>query len=55
MYYFKYADDFIIGVDRSKKDCVKPKNKINSFLQDKLNMVLNLKKTQIIHATKRHV
>lgn len=52
MYYFRYADDFIIGVDGSKEDCEKLKNEINAFLQNKLNMVLNLKKTKITNATK---
>jgi len=52
MYYFRYADDFIIGVDASKKDCIKLKNKINHFLQTELNMVLNLDKTKITNAQK---
>ena len=47
MYYFRYADDFVIGVDASKNDCIKLKNKINHFLQTELNMVLNLDKTKI--------
>lgn len=52
MYYFRYADDFIIGVDGSKKDCMELKNKINDFLRTELNMVLNLDKTSITHAEK---
>lgn len=52
MYYFRYADDFIIGVDASKDDCIKLKNEINHFLQTKLNMVLNLDKTKITNAQK---
>lgn len=54
MHYFRYADDFLIGVDGSKEDCVKLKNEINAFLQNKLNMVLNLEKTKITNATKDH-
>ncbi len=54
MYYFRYADDFIIGVDGSKEDCIELKNKINVFLQDELNLVLNLEKTKITHAEKDH-
>jgi len=52
MYYFRYADDFTIGVDGSRKDCVELKNKINEFLGTKLNMVLNLDKTKITNAQK---
>ena len=52
MYYFRYADDFVIGVDASKNDCIKLKNKINHFLQTELNMVLNLDKTKITNVQK---
>lgn len=52
MYYFRYADDFIIGVDASKNDCIELKNKINHFLRTELNMVLNLDKTKITNAQK---
>jgi len=52
MYYFRYADDFIIGVDGSKEDCIQLKNEIHEFLKTKLNMVLNLDKTHITNATK---
>ena len=52
IYYFRYADDFIIGVDGSKKDCMVLKNIINKFLRTELNIVLNLEKTKITHAKK---
>lgn len=52
MYYFRYADDFIIGVNGSKNDCVELKNKVNEFLGTNLNMVLNLDKTKITNAQK---
>ena len=55
MYYFRYADNFVIGVDGSMEDCIELKNKINIFLQNNLNLVLNLEKTKIIHAQKEHV
>ena len=42
IYYFRYADDFIIGGDGSKKDCMELKNKINDFLKTEFNLVLNL-------------
>ena len=50
IYYFRYVDDFIIGVDGSKKDCMKLKNKINDFLKTELNLVLNLDKTKVTNA-----
>lgn len=52
MYYFRYADDFIIGVDGSKKDCMELKNLINDFLRTELNLVLSLDKTKITNAQK---
>ena len=54
MYYFRYADNFIIGVDGSKKDCMELKNKINAFLRNELNLMLNPEKTKITHAEKDH-
>lgn len=50
MYYFRYADDFVIGVDGSKKDCLYLKNKINDFLHDEAVTVFDLKKIKITHA-----
>lgn len=55
MYYFRYAGNFIIGVDGSKKDCSKLKNEVNTFLQNELKMLINLEKTKITNATKNHV
>jgi retron-type reverse transcriptase len=54
MYYFRYGKNYLIGVEGSKEDCEKLKNEINAFLQNKLNMVLNLNKTKITNATKNH-
>lgn len=50
MYYFRYVDDFIIGIDGSKEDCLKIRKKIYDFLKEKLNLSLNLDKTKITHA-----
>lgn len=50
IYYFRYADDFFIGVDGSKRDCVELRNKISDFLKTELNLVLNLDKTKITNA-----
>lgn len=52
IHYFRYADDFLIGVNGSKKDCLELKNKINDFLKTELNLVLNLDKTRITNAQK---
>ena len=50
MYYFRYADDFIIGVDSNKKDCIDIKNSLKFFLKATLELTLNLSKTKITHA-----
>ena len=47
-------NDFIFGVDGSKEDCIKMKFEINTFLKNKLNLVLNLEKTKITHAVTGH-
>lgn len=53
LYYFRYADDFIIGVVDSKKYCTILKEKIHDFLETGLNLILNLGKTSITNATKK--
>jgi group II intron reverse transcriptase/maturase len=55
IYYFRYTDDFIIGVDGTKKDCIELKNKINDFLKTELNLVLNLDKTKITNAQRESI
>lgn len=49
-YYFRYVDDFIIGVDGSKADCVEIREKVHDFLRDTLKLSLNIDKTKITHA-----
>lgn len=49
--YVRYADDFLLGVIGSYKDCIKIRNDINEFLKDKLNLNLNLDKTAITNAS----
>jgi hypothetical protein len=49
MYYFRYTEDFIVGVDGSKKDCIYLKNQVKEFLETELKIVVNLKKIEIIH------
>jgi group II intron reverse transcriptase/maturase len=52
VYYFRYADDFIIGVDGNKSDCLEIKDEIKYFLVEKLKLILNEDKTKITHAEK---
>lgn len=53
LYYFRYADDFIIGVDGTKEDCEILRNQIKEFLSEKLNLILNVNKTKITNAQKQ--
>lgn len=48
--YVRYADDFIIGVIGSRKDCEKIKGDIKTFLSEKLDLTLSDEKTLITHA-----
>lgn len=50
--YVRYADDFLIGVIGSKEDCIKIKEDIKDFLNDKLKLELSEEKTLITHADK---
>ena len=50
--YVRYADDFIVGVIGSKKDCELIKQDIKNFLQEKLQLNLSDEKTLITHAIK---
>ena len=48
--YIRYADDFIIGVNGSKKDCEALKEQLTTFVKDTLNMELSAEKTLITHS-----
>jgi len=50
LYYFRYADDFIISVDGTKEDCINLRDQIKEFLSNKINLTLNVKKTKITNA-----
>lgn len=50
LWYFRYADDFIIGVDGSKQDAKALKEKVRQFLDYRLKLTLNDTKTLITHA-----
>jgi len=48
--YIRYADDFIIGVNGSKEDCIKIKSNLTKFIADNLKMELSEEKTLITHS-----
>lgn len=53
MQYVRYADDFLIGVIGSKKDCEMTKKDIAEFLSAKLGLELSQEKTLITHGQKK--
>jgi hypothetical protein len=48
--YIRYADDFIIGINGNKEDCVLIKSKLSDFLKNTLKMELSEEKTLITHS-----
>jgi RNA-directed DNA polymerase len=50
--YIRYADDFIIGVNGSKSDCVLLKQRLTDFIATQLKMELSEEKTLITHSNK---
>ncbi|MDI6618001.1 MAG: reverse transcriptase domain-containing protein [Clostridiales bacterium] len=48
--YVRYADDFLIGVIRSRPDCEWIKSELKSFIGDTLKMELSEEKTLITHS-----
>lgn len=53
MQYVRYADDFLIGVIGSKKECEEIKKDIAEFLIQKLGLELSQEKTLITHGQKK--
>lgn len=49
--YVRYADDFIISVKGSKKDCQWIKEQLRLFIHNKLKMELSEEKTLITHSS----
>lgn len=49
--YVRYVDDFLIGVMGSKETCIKIREEIKVFLEERLAMTLNIDKTHITNAT----
>jgi hypothetical protein len=50
--YVRYADDFLIGVIRSRKVAEEMKHDVAKFLREQLRLELNLGKTKLTHARK---
>ena len=48
--YVRYADDFLIGVNGSKEDCVQIKHQLSEFIAGTLKMELSEEKTLITHS-----
>ena len=48
--YIRYADDFLIGVNGSREDCVEIKRKLTEFVGQSLKMELSDEKTLITHS-----
>lgn len=48
--YVRYADDFLIGVNGSKEDCVQIKEQLSTFIAGTLKMELSAEKTLITHS-----
>ena len=51
--YVRYADDFLIGVIGSRKDCEMIKKEIAEFLSAKLGLELSQEKTLITHGQRK--
>jgi predicted transcriptional regulator len=51
----RYIDDFLIGIIGSKETCIKIREEIKVFLEERLAMTLNIDKTHITHATTEKV
>ncbi|MEX6690662.1 reverse transcriptase domain-containing protein [Danxiaibacter flavus] len=50
--YVRYADDFLIGIIGSKRDCEQIKADIQQYLKENLNLTLSAEKTLITQSNK---
>jgi len=50
--YIRYADNFVIGIIGTRKECVKIREDLGNFLTEKLSLDLSLTKTTISHFNK---
>lgn len=52
VYYVRYADDFLIGVNGTYDQAVKIRTAVGKYLKKELNLELNMEKTHITNAVK---
>lgn len=52
IYYLRYTDNWLIGIWGSKSDAVEIRQRIETYLKDKLDLELSLEKSKITHAGK---
>jgi Type II intron maturase len=52
IYYVRYADDFLIGINGSRKLTLLLKEEINNFLSQNLKLLMSVEKTRITDAKK---
>lgn len=51
--YVRYADDFLIGVNGSKEDCIRLREQIKGFMETNLLLELSMEKTLITNSSQR--
>ena len=51
--YNRYADDFLIAVNGSKKDAQSIKEQVRVFLENELKLIMSEEKTHITHSSKK--
>ena len=49
--YVRYADDFLIGVNGSKEDCIRLREQIKGFMETNLLLELSMEKTLITNSS----
>ncbi len=49
--YVRYADDFLIGVIGSKRDCQEIKQEITLYMEERLKLEMSVEKTLITHSS----
>ncbi len=54
IYYVRYVDDFLIGIQGSKSTCEQIRSEAKLFLKNELSLTLNVDKSKITHSTTDH-
>jgi hypothetical protein len=49
--YQRYADDFLVGINGNRKDCLQIKSYLSEFISTVLKMKLSEEKTLITHSS----